>query len=113
ESEDALPLLEKARAGKERVKSAADDEAWYLSCRLLGDLYLQSGHPDQALECLKAFRSSSKSGADTIYKMAQAYEQLGDRQRASKLYENVTAYEGNPLADEARYAMDRLAAMTE
>jgi hypothetical protein len=113
ETDEALTLLEKARAGKERRQTADDEEAWYLACRLLGDLYLQAERPAEALECLKDYRSSAKSGADTVYRMAQAYEQMGDRLRASKLYENVAAYEGNPLADDARQAIDRLAAMTE
>jgi hypothetical protein len=113
EAEDALPLLEQARAHKEKRKSGDDEEAWHLSCRLLGDMYLQAGQPEKALPCLSDFRASAKSGADTIYKMAQAQEQLGERLKAKKLYENVAAYEGHPLAVEAQYAADRLAAMPE
>lgn len=113
EAEDALPLLEQARALKAKIKSGDDEEAWHLACRLLGDLYLQAGQPDKALQCLADFRASAKSGADTIYKMAQAQEQLGERLKAKKLYENVAAYEGHPLAAEAQYAADRLATMSE
>lgn len=113
ESEEALPLLEKARAGKVHIKTGDDQESWYLCCRLLGDLYLQAGQPAQALASLKDFRASARSGADTIFKMAQAMEQLGDRVKAIKLYENVTTYEGHPLVGEARSAKDRLTALAE
>ena len=64
--------------------------------------------PDLAVPCLSDFRKSSKSGARTLYKLGQAYEQLGDRVRAAKCYEQVTAYEGNPLAPDAYDALQRL-----
>ena len=54
------------------------------------------------------FRGSSRSGARTIYKMGQAYEALGDRTKAIKHYEQVTAYEGNPLVYEARKQCQRM-----
>ena len=60
------------------------------------------------MECFRDFRSSNKSGADTIYKLGRAYEQLGDRARAAKCYENVTAYESHPLAPDAREALYRV-----
>ena len=57
-----------------------------------------------------ATRSIGKapSGADTLYKMGQAYEMLGDLPHAAKAYEQVTAYEGHPLAYEARSALSRV-----
>ncbi|MBV9123929.1 MAG: tetratricopeptide repeat protein, partial [Planctomycetes bacterium] len=99
ETEQAKALLEDIYAHKAEVfASSADEEAWYLSCRLLGEMYLyELGRPDLAVTCFTEYRKSPKSGADTMYKLAQAYEQLGDRPRAAKYYELVTAYEGHPL----------------
>jgi hypothetical protein len=66
--------------------------------------------PDVAVECLREFRRSSKSGADTLYKLGQAYEQLGDRARAVKFYQHVVSYDSHPLAPDARDALHRLQA---
>jgi tetratricopeptide (TPR) repeat protein len=105
----ALTLLEEVRAAKEQAANSGDEgEAWFAANQLLGDLYLEAGRADQALLALQDFRESSRSGAKTIYKMGQAYEQLGDRAKAMKCYEQVTAYEGNPLVYEAREAMYRM-----
>lgn len=110
EKERAATLLEELHTNKpEKFPSGEDEEAWFFGCRLLGDLYLQDlARPDLAIPCYAAYRKSSKSGADTIYKMGQAYEQVGDRARAMKCYEQVTAYESHPLAGEARDALSRL-----
>lgn len=110
ERDEALKLLEDARTGKpEKFASADDEEAWYLSCKLLADLYLNEvSRPDLAVQALQDFRKSPKSGADTMYKLGQAYEQLGDRARALKCYEHVTTYDAHPLAPEAREAIYRL-----
>ena len=59
-------------------------------------------------QCLTAFRKSPKSGADTLYKLGQAYEQIGDRSKAVKFYEHVTTYGSHPLAPDAREALYRL-----
>ena len=56
------------------------------------------------------FRKHGKSGADTVYKMGVAYENLGDFPRARKCYETVAAYEEHPLAPEAHSALSRLQA---
>ena len=42
-------------------------------------------------------------------KLGQAYEQLGDVAKAKRCYEQVTAYDGNPLAPDAYEALERLA----
>jgi tetratricopeptide (TPR) repeat protein len=107
---EAVALLEEARANKpERFASADDEDAWYTACRLLGDLFLQTlGKPDQALLCFNDYRKYSKSGADTLYKMGQCYEQLGDRVKAAKCYQNVTVYTDHPLAWDASRALQRL-----
>ena len=64
--------------------------------------------PDLAIPCFTEYRKSSKSGADTLYKLGQAYEQTGDRVRAKKCYEHVTSYDSHPLAPDAREALYRL-----
>ncbi len=109
EQSEAIVLLEEARSVKpERFANADDEEAWYTACRLLGDLYLQAlGKPDQALACFSDYRKHTKSGADTLYKMGQCYEQLGDRVKAAKCYQNVTIYD-HPLAWDASQALQRL-----
>ena len=40
--------------------------------------------------------------------MGQAFEKLGEVPKAKRCYEQVVAYEGNPLASEARDALERL-----
>lgn len=109
ERDRAIAALEEVRTPKpEKFASAEDEDAWYQSCQLLSDLYLEIGRPDLAVPSLNDFRKSSKSGARTLYKLGQAYEQLGDRARAAKCYKQVTAYEGNPLAPDAEDALQRL-----
>jgi tetratricopeptide (TPR) repeat protein len=109
ERDRAIATLEAVRSPKpEKFAGGEDEDAWYQSCQLLSDLYLEVGRPDLAVPCLIDFRQSSKSGARTLYKMGQAYEQLGDRVRAGKCYKQVTAYEGNPLAPDAYDALQRL-----
>jgi predicted Zn-dependent protease len=109
ERDRAIATLEEVRNPKpEKFASGEDEDAWYQSCQLLSELYLEVGRPDLAVPCLNDFRKSSKSGARTLYKLGQAYEQLGDRVRAAKCYKQVTAYEGNPLAPDAYDALHRL-----
>ncbi len=112
EKDEGAALLEEVRTPKpEKFASGEDEEAWYQACRLLGDLYLyEYGRPDQAVECFTEYRKSVKSGADTMYKLGQAYEQLGDHARAAKWYQQVTAYESHPLAPDAQDALQRLQA---
>jgi len=107
--EEAIPYLERVRLAKpERFASREEEESWYQATGRLGDLYLNRlGKPDQALLCFSDYRKFSKSGADTLYKMGQAYEQLGDRIKAAKCYQNVTVYD-HPLASDAYLALQRL-----
>ncbi len=101
----AVLLLEDVHNNKPAKFVGEDDEdLWYQGARLLGDLYLNEiARPDLAVICYKAFRESAKSGADTLFKLGQAYEQMGDHARAAKCYEQVTAYEGHPLAYECAF----------
>lgn len=114
EIQEAAQILESVRTPKpEKFESRDDEDAWYSSCQLLGDLYLNNlGDPQKAIECLSDFRKSPKSGARTQFRLGQAYEQIGDTQRAVKCYQNVTAYTGNPLAPDAEDALHRLGAPT-
>lgn len=110
----AVEELSAVTAAKpERFGSGEDDEAWHLACRLLGDLYLRElDQPALAIECFTAYRASAKSGADTLFKLGEAYEQLGETARAARFYEQVTAYDGHPLQNEARDALRRLHAVS-
>jgi tetratricopeptide (TPR) repeat protein len=110
ERDEAIRLLEEVRgpALPENFDTGDDEDAWYLASQLLGDLYMEIGRADLAVPCFNDFRKSSKSGAKTLYKLGQAYEQLGDQAKAIRFYKQVTAYDGNPLAPEAYDALHRL-----
>jgi tetratricopeptide (TPR) repeat protein len=112
EIDQAQKVLEETRNPKpETFASSAEEDAWFLACRLLGEMYLYDlNKPDLAVPCFNDFRKSHKSGADTMYKLGLAYEQIGDRAKAMKCYEHVTAYESHPLAPDAREALYRLQA---
>jgi tetratricopeptide (TPR) repeat protein len=112
ERDEAVALLESVHAPKpEKFATGEDQDSWYLACRLLGDLYLRElDRPDLAVACFTDFRTSSKSGADTLYKLGEAYERLGEAKRAAKYYEQVTAYDNHPLAPDARDALRRVKA---
>ena len=79
--DEAIALLEQVREPKPEHFAEDDEEAWFTACQLLGDLYIEAERPDLAVACLSEFRKSAKSGAKTLYKLGQAYEQLGDRVR--------------------------------
>jgi tetratricopeptide (TPR) repeat protein len=107
---EAVALLEEVRMNRpEKFANADEEESWYLSCRLLGDLYLEE-RPDLAVQCFNEYRNSPKSGADTYYKLGLAYEGIGDRARAARCYQQVVAYETHPLAPNAHEALARLQA---
>jgi tetratricopeptide (TPR) repeat protein len=110
ERDEAIALMEEVRGPEtpQTFATSEDGESWYVANQLLGDLYLEAGKPELALACLRDFRNSAKSGARTWFKMAQAYEALGDPVKAKKCYDQVTAYSGNPLVEEANEALARL-----
>jgi tetratricopeptide (TPR) repeat protein len=108
ETERTLALLEEVRNNKpEKFATSEEEEAWFLAHRLLGELYVDD-KPDQAVLCLQEFRKSAKSGANTLFNLGRAYENLGDTNKATRCYEQVVAFEGNPLVYDARDALDRL-----
>lgn len=105
---DAVAIFEDVRQNKpEKFPSEDEEEAWLLAHRLLGDLYLDE-KPDQAVLCFQVYRNSQRAGADTMYKLGRAYENLGDFARAAKCYEHVTAFEDHPLFYEAREGIERV-----
>lgn len=108
--EAGLTLLEDIREQRPaKFPSSADEEAWMLANRLLGDLYLNElDRADLAVGCFLDYRASSRSGADTFYKLGMAYERLGDRKKAGHFYEQVEAYDGHPLAADARAGLRRV-----
>jgi tetratricopeptide (TPR) repeat protein len=110
EKDEAQAVLEDVYTNKpERFLSSADEDSWYTACKILGNMYLHElNRPELAVKCLLDFRKSSKSGADTMFRLGQAYEELGDRARAIKCYNQVTAFEGHPLAPDAHDALERL-----
>ena len=108
ETDQAKALLEFARQTVEGQWTKYDHEDdWFLAHRLLGDLYLEQGMPAQAVACFAVYRRATQSGAATVYKMGQAYEQLDDVKKAIACYEHVGIYD-NPLAADARNAISRL-----
>jgi tetratricopeptide (TPR) repeat protein len=112
EMDEAMAILEDVRTNKpEKFASGEEEDAWFLAHRLLGDLYLEE-KPDQAVLCFLEFRKSPKCGADTMYKLGRAYENIGDPGRAVKCYKQVVAFESHPLAPDAHDALQRLQTTT-
>jgi predicted Zn-dependent protease len=72
-------------------------------------LYLDEyGRPDLAIACYKDYRDSQRSGADTIYRLAQAYEAAGDIPNAKRCYKLVMGYASHPRYWDASSALRRL-----
>jgi tetratricopeptide (TPR) repeat protein len=108
EVQEAMAILNDVREHRpESFASGEDEDAWYLSCRILGEMYLED-RPDLAIPCLRDYRKSSKSGADTDYKLGVAHEHLGDLVQAQKYYQMVVSFQNHPLAPDAREALYRL-----
>jgi tetratricopeptide (TPR) repeat protein len=106
--EEGLKLLEDIHYESEKG-SGAEEEAWYLATKLLGQLYLEElNRPENALHCYLQYKEYYKSGADTLFQIARCYEALGDRVRAMQHYKAVTGFEGHPLVWEAEAALRRL-----
>jgi tetratricopeptide (TPR) repeat protein len=110
EKDRALQVLEDLREAKPaKFYNDADEDAWYRSHQMLGDMYLNDfARADLAIPCYQEFRQSPKSGADTLFKLGQAYEALGDIPRAVRAYEQVTGYTEHPRYYEATEAVRRL-----
>lgn len=94
--------------GTNHKPGGEDLEQWYLACRIMGDHYLQQAKYTEALECYQHFSQSTRSGAETYYKMGQAAEGLGDRAAARKHYQSANMYD-HPNKYEVTQALERLA----
>ena len=104
---EAVTILETIR--KEERGRGDDEDAWYTATRILGNLYLDElNEPKLAVECLNDYREYQKSGADTLFRLGEAYEAIGNPQAALKSYESVTVYPNHPRYHEATEAMRRL-----
>jgi tetratricopeptide (TPR) repeat protein len=110
EKDQAQTIFEEVRNNKpEKFLSHEDEDSWFTTCKVLGNMYLHElNRPDLAIACFLDFRKSSKSGADTMFRLGQAYEELGDKVRAIKCYNQVTAFSSHPLAPDAQEALQRL-----
>jgi tetratricopeptide (TPR) repeat protein len=105
----AVAEWEKVRTNKpSNWVEGESDEAWQRANQALGDAYLEMGRYQDAIDCLEDFRKSSRSGANTLFKLGQAHEGLGQFRQARKHYREVEGFEGNPLVWQAREALDRI-----
>ncbi|QDU64828.1 Tetratricopeptide repeat protein [Planctomycetes bacterium Pan216] len=107
---DAAACLEQVvQARPERFASSEDEEIYFSSCRLLGDLYLDRlDDPDRAVECYLIYKDYLKSGAETLFRLGCAYERSGRPKNARKWYDMVLVYPGHPRASDAKEALARL-----
>src|SRR5579883_1133834 len=89
--------------------SGDEEEAWYNTSRLLGQLYLEElNQPALALKAYSDYKEFHKSGADTLFQIARCYEALNDPSNAAKFYNAVTAFEEHPRYWDAKEALKRL-----
>ena len=107
ERDAAIQILEDIR---EQPKGSGDEEdAWFLATRLLADLYLNElSRPDLAIQAYTSYREYQKSGAETLFQLARAYEANNNIPAAIQIYEAVTAYEKHPRYYDATEAVRKL-----
>ncbi|MCI0705334.1 MAG: tetratricopeptide repeat protein [Planctomycetia bacterium] len=107
ERDAGLTILEDIRESPKG--SGEEEESWYNTTKLLGQLYLDElGRPDLALKAYIDYKEFHKSGADTLFQIAKCYEAMGDTPSAIKFYDAVTAYEEHPRYWDAKEALKRL-----
>lgn len=108
ETDRAIEIMEAIRKNKpEKFGGEKEEDAWYVTHRLLGDLYLET-NPAEAVKCFLEFRKSSRAGADTSYKLGRAYEAIGENRKAAANYEEVLVFPEHPLYYDARAGLDRV-----
>ncbi len=108
QADNGVKALEYAyQLGQDSKPSGDDLDQWYLACRILGDYYLQQQRYAEAQECLKSFSQSTKSGADTHYKLGQIAEGLGDLAKAKNHYQSANMFD-HPQKYEVSQALERL-----
>jgi tetratricopeptide (TPR) repeat protein len=61
----------------------------------------------EAMEHYQHYVQSTKSGAETYYKMGQAAEALGDKAKAKKHYQSANMFD-HPQKYEVSQALERL-----
>lgn len=113
EVDNAVLCWEAVRQSRpERFADKDQEEAFFQSTRFLGDAYLETlNQPEKAIECFSIYKDYVKSGADTLYKLAAAYERSGQPAHARKWYDMVLVYPSHPKAGPAREALARLQAI--
>jgi tetratricopeptide (TPR) repeat protein len=105
--DDGIRIMEDIRGAKKG--SGDEEEAWYAATKILGQLYLDElNRPDLAAKAFLDYKEFNKSGADTLYQIARAYEAMTDTPNAVRFYEAVTAYEEHPRYWDAKEALRRL-----
>ncbi|HEY3789563.1 MAG TPA: tetratricopeptide repeat protein, partial [Urbifossiella sp.] len=106
ERDAGISIMEDIR--EEKKGSGEEEEAWYAATKILGQLYLDElNRPDLAASAFLDYKEFSKSGADTLYQLARAYEAQNDSVNAIRFYEAVTAYEAHPRYWDAKEALRR------
>ncbi len=87
--------------------SGEDLDQWYIACRILADHHLNEQRYAEAMEHYQHYSQSTKSGAETYYKMGQAAEALGDKARAKKHYQSANMFD-HPQKYEVSQALERV-----
>lgn len=107
ERDAAVTILEDIR---EQPKGSGDEEdAWYIATRLLAEMYLNElERPDLAIVAYTSYREYQKSGAETLFQLARAYEATNNVPAAIQIYEAVRAYEKHPRYWDATEAVRKL-----
>ena len=108
--QDAALCLNAVKEGRpQRFADSEQEEVYFSACRLLGDLYLfKLNNPAKAIECYSIYKDYVKSGAETLFRLASAYEANGQHAHARKWYDMVLVYPQHPRAEESRQALARL-----
>lgn len=107
ERDAGIAIMEDIREAKKG--SGDEEEAWYAATKILGQLYLDElNRPDLAVRAFQDYKEYGKSGADTLFQIARAYEAQADAKNAIKFYEAVTAYDAHPRYWDATEALRRL-----
>lgn len=107
ERDEAMRLLEDVNEMK--PSGEAERDSWEWTLRQIGTLYLDDyNRPDLAIEALRKFSNSEKSGARTLYDLGRAYEASNDLGKALAYYQQATLFEDNPIRWDAEDAVRRL-----
>ena len=74
---EAKEILEQVRDPKPGSFSSSDDEdSWYGSCQVLGDIYMELDEFEKAVACFQDFKKSPKSGARTWLKFGHCLREI-------------------------------------